>query len=147
MILNLQRFLNHVSFASSRTTPPDRAGATNGGISGSDPEDYRAFLPADPGRDSDHHFPRTVTDFPATTRSSSEYHYPTADSHSCWQTSPMRVVWIWAMVGNLSPLEQVSPGRGRVLSRLMSPGTQVHGRLAAWAVGGTAANSEALWSK
>ena len=35
-----------------------------------------------------------------------------------------------------SPLEQGSPGRGGVPSRLMSPGTQVHGRLAAWAAGG-----------
>jgi hypothetical protein len=34
-----------------------------------------------------------------------------------------------------SPLEQGSPGRGGVPSRLMSPGTQVQGRLAAWAAG------------
>jgi len=43
----------------------------------------------------------------------------------------------WAAGGNgrefRSPLEQGSAGRGRVPSRLMSLGTQVHGRPAAWA--------------
>ena len=46
----------------------------------------------------------------------------------------------WAAGGNGNefrrPLEQGSPGRGKVPSRLMSPGTQVHGLLAAWAAGG-----------
>ena len=45
----------------------------------------------------------------------------------------------WAAGGNgrefRSPLEQGSAGRGRVPSRLMSLGTQVHGRPAAWAAG------------